>query len=486
MKQTAIYVRQSADRADSVSLETQEQLCRSVLDSQTQVIVFADRGYSGKNTQRPGLRALLTAVRQGEIEQVLVYKLDRISRNLADFTELLRVFEQYGVEFLSQTERFETASPMGKAMQSLLMVFAQLERDTICSRVRDAVFSRAKIGFDTGGPPPIGYRRIPFLLMGRHTHMLEADENAARIHACYAEYAQAEDSLSTIAEAWNTEGFLTVRGRKWSAASLGRILRNPVYARADSAVYAYLAQLGAILCTPDPLPMDHGIYLYADRRVNHAKFTSLHGTYAITAPHIGLIEPELWLACQEKLRQSRVRRTLGSGQRTWLSGNLFCAHCGSAMTVVQGRHLRYLVCSGKKRGICMGAGATWRLQETEQAMAEVLAMQLEQLSQYGAAKQRFGTKKIEQELEALRLRRIQLMQNLIQLEQAQIPVITEAIAQLDTRCKELEQRSVGRSREALMPLPLWKDLTQAEKKTIAKHLMRYAMVDGNTIHIYLH
>lgn len=134
----------------------------------------------------------------------------------------------------------------------------------------------------------------------------------------------------------------------------------------------------------------------------------------------------------------------------------------------------------------MGAGATWRLQETEQAMAEVLAVQLEQLSQYGAAKQRFGTKEIEQELEALRLRRIQLMQNLIQLEQAQIPVITEAIAQLDTRCKELEQRSVGRSREALMPLPLWKDLTQAEKKTIAKHLMRYAMVDGNTIHIYLH
>ncbi len=486
MKQTAIYVRQSADRADSVSLETQEQLCRSVLDSKTQVIVFSDRGYSGKNTQRPGLRALLAAVRQGEIGQVLVYKLDRISRNLADFTELLRLFEQYGVEFLSQAERFETTSPMGKAMQSLLMVFAQLERDTICSRVRDAVFSRAKIGFNTGGPPPIGYHRIPFLLMGKHTHMLEADENAARIHACYASYAQAENSLSTIAAAWNKEGFATARGGKWSAASLARILRNPVYAQADSAVYAYLAQLGAILCTPDPLPANHGIYLYADRRVNHVKFTALHGTYAITAPHTGLIEPTLWLACQEKLRKSRTRRTLGSGQRTWLSGNLFCANCGSAMTVVQGRYARYLVCSGKKRGVCMGAGATWRLQETEQAMADVLAVQLAQLGQYGAAGPHVAAKEVNQELEALRLRRIQLMQNLIRLEQAQISVIAEAIAQLDTRCKELEQRLAVRINEAHTPLPLWNDLTQAEKKTIAKHLMRYAMVDGDTIHIYLH
>ncbi len=484
MAKTAIYVRQSADRADSVSLQTQEQLCRSDLSPGAEAVVYADRGFSGKNTKRPSLRTMLDDIRHGEINRVLVYKLDRISRNLADFTDLLQIFSQYGVEFHSHTERFETGTPMGQAMQSLLMVFAQLERETISGRVRDAAFARAKIGFDTGGPPPIGFRKAPFTLMGKRTQYLVPDENAERIAGLFTAYGSAAATLSEVAKQWNTEGFLTVRGGKWQRAALCRILRNPVYARADAAVYAHLAQLGAILCVPEPLPQGHGVYLYADRRTQHSKFTDLHDTYAIAAPHKGLVPPDIWLACQQRMAERRSARTLGIGERTWLSGNIFCRRCGSAMTAVQGRNALYLVCSGKKRGICEGVGAAWRCDEAECIIGEILAEELQTLSVQGIPEQQGADITARQTVESLQLRRAELMRALTEGSAEAVAVLTEAITQIDTRIASLLPAAPAAPARDLH-LPLWESLTLSQKKTIAKQLLCCAMVDADTIHLYL-
>lgn len=484
MGHTAIYVRQSADRADSVSLETQEQLCRTELSADEEAVVYADRGYSGKNTQRPGLRAMMESISRGEINRVLVYKLDRISRNLADFTDLLQVFSRHAVVFSSHTERFETASPMGQAMQSLLMVFAQLERETISGRVRDAAFARAKIGFDTGGPPPIGFRREPFLLMGKHTHMLVPDVHAGQIRQLFSAYGAADGTLGTIAAEWNEAGSYTMRGNAWSAATLARILRNPVYAMADSSVYAHLAALGATLCVPEVLPEGHGVYLYADRRINHVKFTDLHGVYAIAAPHMGLISSALWLACQHKLNARRSARTLGAGERTWLSGSIFCMRCGSAMTAVQGRNAVYLVCGGKKRGVCEGAGATWRCKDAESLAEQVLTARLQELAAYGAPEDSLRNAAVLREKESLGLRRARLMQSLTESDDARIAVIAEAVARLDRRLAALEQQNTSAVRKTFS-VPRWESLSFGQKKTIAKQLLCCAMVDGDTLHCYL-
>lgn len=479
---TAIYVRQSADRADSVSLETQEALCRRELVPGEAAEVYADRGYSGKNTKRPGLAAMMEGIRRGEIGRVLVYKLDRISRNLADFTDLLRVFGTYGVQFHSHTERFETATPMGQAMQSLLMVFAQLERETICGRVRDAAFTRAKLGFDTGGPPPIGFAKAPFQLMGRHTQYLVPDENAGRIMALFRSYGEENRSLSEIAACWNAQGFVTARGSAWSRAALCRILRNPVYACADSAVYTHLAELGATLCLPEPLLTEHGVYLYRDRRLQSKKLTDLHGTYAITAPHKGLVEGALWLQCQQRMTGRRGIRTLGCGERTWLSGSIFCKRCGSAMTAVQGRSDLYLVCGGRKRGICGGAGATWRTGEAELLIGAVLAEESAAAAQGEAVSSAKDTAAL-QELERLRLRRARLMQALTESDDTAVSVLTEAIAAVDGRITALGQPAPVRMHS--VAVPPWESLDAAQKKTIAQRFLCCAMVDGDTIELYL-
>ena len=478
---TAIYVRQSVERPDSVSLETQEALCRQDAAGEADIRVYADRGYSGKNMERPALRSLLDDISAGKIARVLVYKLDRISRNLADFTQLLRHFQAHGVEFLSHSERFETASPMGQAMQSLLMVFAQLERETISGRVRDAAFSRAKQGFDTGGVPPVGFRKVSASLFGKQTSILIPDKRAAEIANGFSAYLAADCTLTRLAAAWNADGIRTARGGGWSAGTLARVLRNPVYAQADSSVYAYLSARGAEICVPEMLPAGHGIYLYTDRRRNHSRFTDLHGAYAICAPHEGIVAPEIWLGCQEKLDVSRRNRTLGQGSRSFLSGVIFCMRCGSAMTVVRGRSMDYLVCGGKKRGKCGGAGAVWRVAEAE-TLAEVLILRrLQMIRENGAENPAQTENSRRQALDALLLRREKLIRILTEDDSADFTGIAEALRRIEAKITALrETPAVKKTAE----IPDWTACDRAGRQSIAKHLLLGIFADGDTLHCF--
>ena len=119
-----IYARQSVDKKDSLSIEGQVEQCRRYAgDSAT---VFKDKGYSGKNTKRPAFAELIKAVKDGKVEKIFVYRLDRFSRSIADFSRLWELLERNGVEFYSATENFDTSTPIGRAMLNIVLVFAQL------------------------------------------------------------------------------------------------------------------------------------------------------------------------------------------------------------------------------------------------------------------------------------------------------------------------------------------------------------------------
>ena len=120
----AIYARQSVDRADSISIESQIEFCRYELKGEPYK-VYADRGYSGKNTDRPAFGEMMRDMENGTIRRVVVYKLDRISRSILDFSRMMERFEANRVEFVSTTEKFDTSSPMGRAMLNICIVFAQ-------------------------------------------------------------------------------------------------------------------------------------------------------------------------------------------------------------------------------------------------------------------------------------------------------------------------------------------------------------------------
>lgn len=168
-----IYARQSIDKEDSISIESQIELCLRESTSKEHK-VFKDKGYSGKNTDRPDFQEMMSLIRRGGVSRVIVYRLDRISRSVLDFAGLINEFQKYGVEFVSITERFDTSTPIGKAMLMIVMIFAQLERETIQQRVIDAYRSRSRKGFYMGGRIPYGFKLKNTVIDGIKTSMYEA------------------------------------------------------------------------------------------------------------------------------------------------------------------------------------------------------------------------------------------------------------------------------------------------------------------------
>ena len=195
----AIYARQSVDRKDSISIESQIEFCKYELRGGNHKD-YQDKGYSGKNTDRPKFQELLADIRQGLIRRVVVYKLDRISRSILDFATVMELFQEYNVEFVSSTEKFDTSTPMGRAMLNICIVFAQLERETIQKRVTDAYYSRCQRGFHMSGAAPYGFKLEPTTLQGIRTKMMIPDPDTANIARLMFEmYAEPSTSFGDIA-----------------------------------------------------------------------------------------------------------------------------------------------------------------------------------------------------------------------------------------------------------------------------------------------
>ena len=245
----AIYCRQSVDKKDSISIEQQEQACIAFTFGNAYK-VFKDKGFTGANTNRPAFVEMMSQVRSRQVTKVIVYKVDRISRSLQDFVGIYGEFEKYGVEFVSCNEQFDTSNAMGKATLQIIMVFAELERSMIQKRVHDNFYERAKKGLFLAGVAPFGYKKIPVTIDGIHTHKLEADEKQIEIvKMIYSDYLMTR-SLGAVVKKLNACGISTNRGNYFSSVTIARLLRNPVYVRADADVYLYLKSKGASMNQP--------------------------------------------------------------------------------------------------------------------------------------------------------------------------------------------------------------------------------------------
>ena len=187
----AIYARQSVNKMDSISIETQIEECEKELRKGEKASVYFDKGYSGKNIDRPEFQRLLEDIRLGTVNKVVCYKLDRVSRSVVDFAMMMETFARYKVDFVSCNEKFDTSTPMGRAMLNICIVFAQLERETIQQRVIDAYCSRSRKGFYMGGRCPYGYRVEEYVIDGIKTsHYVVVPEEAEVLKLMYSMYAQ--------------------------------------------------------------------------------------------------------------------------------------------------------------------------------------------------------------------------------------------------------------------------------------------------------
>lgn len=353
MPQIAIYARKSVFREESVSIESQIELCRYEARGE-ECAIYQDNGFSGKNTERPDFQKMMKDIMAHRITKVIVYKLDRISRSILDFAEMMEMFRNYGVDFVSATEKFDTSSPMGRAMLNICIVFAQLERETIQQRVADAYLSRSKKGLYMGGRIPYGFTKIPIEINGIRSSMYQTEpEEAEDIRLIYELYSKPSATLGDVLRELCSNGNMNKRGKLWNTARLSELMRNPVYVAADVSVYNFFKQQSTNICSPiEDFNGKHGCYLFSGSNTNR-KTWDLHDRNLVVAPHSGFIDSDVWLICRKKLLANHQIKTC-KAKNSWLSGLVKCGSCGYAMTIKRSKTKagRYFYCSGRANKVC--------------------------------------------------------------------------------------------------------------------------------------
>jgi site-specific DNA recombinase len=222
-----IYVRRSTDdEHQPYSIEAQDTRLDGYIGSQPGwrlVARFPDDA-SGATTERDGLQRALAAARAGLIDVLLVYRVDRFSRNLRDMVMLLDELDSAGVVFRSATEPFDTSTPMGRMLVQMLGMFAQFERDTIIDRIIAGMERKHAKGKWKGGKRPFGYQ------VDKTTHTLIVDEHEAVIvRVIFDLYTKDRLGSRAIAKVLNDRGHRTNSGGKWSGYQVIRALNNRVY-----------------------------------------------------------------------------------------------------------------------------------------------------------------------------------------------------------------------------------------------------------------
>lgn len=378
-----IYARQSIDKKDSISIESQIDFCKRECLPNDQVIIYKDKGFSGKNIKRPQFEKMLDDVQNGKLTKIVVYRLDRFSRSINDFSQIWSKLEEKHVEFISVNEKFDTSSPMGKAMLYIIMVFAQLERETIAERVRDNYYQRVKAGSWPGGPAPYGYKNTSFINEnGKCERTLEIDEAMEVVKSIFNDYANGESSLGSIAKRLTEEKIECANRKSWDNVALSRILHNPVYTKADDNIYFYYQGKGVkIAQSIQEFDGSNAAYVVGKRTASSRKYTDLKDHVLSLANFKGSIDSNVWLQCQYKLERNSQIKNTGSGKNSWLSGYIKCGKCGYAISIKKGHKMRedkrYLACSGRTNlHICDVSGFEMDLEELESTVSTELKIAL--------------------------------------------------------------------------------------------------------------
>ncbi len=333
----AIYARQSVEKDGSLSCEAQVSYCRSVLkpsERNEQILEYVDNGFSGGNVNRNAFQALMQEIRRGTVTKLVVYKLDRVSRSLRDFLDILATLKEFNVEFVSSQEAFDSSSPYGEMLTKLLAIFAEFERNSIIQRVAQAYNYRSELGLYMGGPRPYGYNLTPTVINGIKTKMLIPNlAEVDQIRYIFETYAVPGVSLRRVMANLVANNIHPTQGN-WSSAKLSAIIRNPIYVCADNSIYEYFKSMKAnIISEPSQFDGIHGVQLYGRTK---SKADNMSDIKVVVMPHEGQVSAELWLACQRKLEKNKAFGPSLNNTTSWIGGRVFCKQCGRSMTVTKG------------------------------------------------------------------------------------------------------------------------------------------------------
>ncbi len=326
VKRCAIYTRKSTDEGLAMefnSLDAQFEACAAYVESQKAEgwILSPDRyddgGFSGGTLERPGLQRLLRDIEGGRVDVVVVYKIDRLSRSLLDFSQLVEIFDRRQVSFVSVTQSFSTTSSMGRLTLNVLLSFAQFERELAAERVRDKFAASRKKGMWMGGHPPLGYDV-------RERKLVVNPAEADLVRHLFQRFLEVGSATLLVKElneqghrtkSWTTNSGRMREGHEFGKGTLYKLLNNRLYL--GEAVY---------------------------------KGTSYPGE------HDGIVDPLTFDRVQTVLAENSRKRANRTRAQTpaLLKGFIFCNHCRRAMTPTHtrkngGKQYRYYLCMNASR-----------------------------------------------------------------------------------------------------------------------------------------
>ena len=344
--QIAIYSRKSKFTGKGESIGNQVELCKEYVRNMFGgeyvdcCVVFEDEGFSGGNLQRPDFKRMMEQVRKRKFQAIVVYRLDRISRNISDFTGLIDELTKLDVSFVSIKEQFDTSTPMGRAMMFIISVFSQLERETIAERIRDNMHELAKTGRWLGGNTPTGFQsgsvsKITIDGKERKSYKLipipEEIEIPRRIFDLYME----TDSLTAVEAELLRQRIKTKKGKEFTRFAIKAILQNPVYMVADEDAYDYFIGKKAEVCFPKKA-FDGSCGILAYNRTNQEKGRStqllpVSEWIVAIGKHAGVVPSKQWIRVQESLDRNKSRAyRKPRNNEALLTGLTYCS-CGERM-----------------------------------------------------------------------------------------------------------------------------------------------------------
>src|SRR5947209_2989114 len=240
VRHCAVYTRKSSEEGleqDFNSLHAQREACEAFIRSQSgegwrlSKAHYDDGGLSGGTMERPALQGLLQDIGNGLADLVVVYKVDRLTRSLADFAKIVEIFDANGVSFVSVTQQFNTTTSMGRLTLNVLLSFAQFEREVTGERIRDKIAASKQKGMWMGGMPPLGYEC-------RDHKLIVIDSEAETVRHIFRRYAALGSVRLLQQELANarigSKSWLSSSGRSWGGKPFARgalyhMLRNPIY-----------------------------------------------------------------------------------------------------------------------------------------------------------------------------------------------------------------------------------------------------------------
>ncbi len=343
-----IYSRKSVYTGKGESIENQIEMCKQYIHSKfsdvadTDITVYEDEGFSAKNTDRPQFQQMLRDIKLKKPDFVVCYRLDRISRNVSDFSSLIEDLNNRSISFVCIKEEFDTSKPMGKAMMYIASVFAQLERETIAERVRDNMLMLARTGRWLGGTTPTGYiseKQQEIIIDGKVKTSCKLKDNPDELRTVDTIFEKFLElrSVSGVSKYLIKQGIKSRSGKYYSLPGIKEILQNPVYCVADKDALDYFTAQNSDVCFEEKdCSEKYGLLAYnkRDYKKKHAPRQSMDKWIIAIGKHKGRVSGKKWVAVQNIIEDN-----IPTGKKpakmhndySLLSGLIYCEKCGSRL-----------------------------------------------------------------------------------------------------------------------------------------------------------